>query len=945
MITKISLIGLSLYFFVQSVFQIREQAYSAKQVESVQFYKEAEDYFDKGQYDSAISKYLSFIEKYKDNEELTKQAKFHLMISYYKKKMYEDMFKIAKELVRDYKDEEIGKMALFFIGEYYFYKKKYDYAVVSYQMFINKIPSSPYLPIAYFNSAKSYYESKKIDETISLLKKMEKKFSRSALMPDVKYFLIALFLQKDEPYEAEKRVKQVERAPNIVKLNEIYFNMGEYYFSKNNYTKAIYYYNKVEDKNKLITKIEEKLDAYRKAKQQQEELVGEENYDRIEEQQWWKEYDYEALYQEAKESKNYFPEALFRIGSCYLDMGKLDLANKTFEILKTKYQDEKELIAKIPSAEVLLYTKQKKYDKLREKIKSIKDEDTKIQVLQSLFSDQAYEFIIKEYENKNFEFTKPEYREVSLYIVATSYFVTKRYKEAITIYSMFLKEYPKSEYFIVSKSNLAMAYFNIQDYNSAIAEYKSIIDLNPKEVDYVKVAILQLAEIYKTLNNKLEAINYYKMFIDRFPTSEEVPDIIIIIANLYLELKDYQNAVNYYTDFIIRYPNHEMVKDAMLQIAILYKENKQYKEMADMFKKIVEKFPNDKKVAPVSYYWLGWYNKEQKNYQDAISCFDVVISSFPEDENVVVAQYDKSECYAKLGQYEQAINEYLKLLDFAAQGRLESKYVFSLIDEVFKLYKNLGKQEQEAISNLTNLLQTYKTTKVGVLIGLKISEFYYKNKDYTSAVNVLDSISESLYSYKGNAEEYYFIADIFFNGKSYAKAFEFYKKAVISAPGTKTAENAAWGMCDCYVYLNDDKLSSDIVKYVEPYYSKIKKAPTVSQALGRSYFVLKNYKKAITYLEPVVPILSEKEGAQWIFMLADSYFETGNYQEAIKFYAKIVLVFPDNKDYLLNSYYKTANCYEKLGEIQKAKEMYLEIVNKYPNTEYAIKAQEQLKKL
>jgi len=152
-------------------------------------------------------------------------------------------------------------------------------------------------------------------------------------------------------------------------------------------------------------------------------------------------------------------------------------------------------------------------------------------------------------------------------------------------------------------------------------------------------------------------------------------------------------------------------------------------------------------------------------------------------------------------------------------------------------------------------------------------------------------------------------------------------------------------MCDCYVYLNDDKLSSDIVKYVEPYYSKIKKAPTVSQALGRSFFVLKNYKKAITYLEPVVPILSEKEGAQWIFMLADSYFETGNYQEAIKFYAKIVLVFPDNKDYLLNSYYKTANCYEKLGEIQKAKEMYLEIVNKYPNTEYAIKAQEQLKKL
>jgi len=944
MITKISLIGLSLYFFVQSIFQIREQAYSAKQVESVQFYKEAESLFDKEQYDAAISKFLAFINKYKDNEELLKQAKFQLMISYYKKKNYDEMFKIAKELVKDYKDEDIGKISLFFIGEYYFYKKKYDYAVVSYQMFINKVPSNPYLPLAYFNSAKSYYESKKIDEAIYLLKRMEKKFSKSALMPDVKYFLIALFLQKDMPYEAEKRVKKIEGTPNLVRINEIYFNMGEYYFAKNNYTKAIYYYNKVEDKNKIVEKVEKLLEAYKKAKQQQEELIGEENYDRLEEQQWWHEYDYESLYNEAKESKNYFPEALFKIGSCYLDMGKLDLANKTFEILKTKYKDEKELIAKIPSAEVLLYAKQKRYDKLVEKIKNIKDEDTKIQVLQSLFSDKAYDLIVREV--RNFEFTKPEYREVSLYIIATSYFLTQKYKEAVSIYKTFLNEYPKSEYFFVSKSNLAMSYFNLGDYNSAINEYKSIIDLNPPEEVYTKTSILQLAEIYNNkLNKKIEAINFYKMFIDRFPTAEEIENILIIIANLYLELKDYQNAINYYTDFMIRYPNHEMVKDVMMQIAIIYKENKQYKDMADMFKKIVERYPNDIKVTPVAYYWLGWYNKEIKEYQQAIINYDILISSFPDNENVVVAQYDKAECYAKLGQYEQSINEYLKLIDYANKGKLENKYVFSLIDEILKLYKNLGKQEKEIITILNNLLETYKTTDVGVLIALKIAEMYYRNKDYSSAVNVLDNFSERLNFYKGNAEEYYFIGDIFFNGKNYLKAFEFYKKVVVSAPNTKIAENAAWGMCDCYVYLNDEKLSSDIARYVEPYYQKIKKAPTVSQALGKSFFVLKNYKKAITYLEPIVPILSEKEGPQWIFMLADSYFETGNYQEAIKFYAKIVLVFGDNKEYLLSSYYKTANCYEKLGEIQKAKEMYMEIVNKYPNTEYAIKAQQQLQKL
>ncbi len=945
MITKIGLIGLSLYFFVQSVFQLREQIKTPTQSEAVQIYEEAQNLMDQERYDAAVAKFLVITTKYKDIPDIYKDAKNNLMISYYKKKMYDEMFTVAKEIVRDYKDEEIGKMALFFIGEYYYNKKKYDYAIVSYQMFINKIPSSPYLPIAYFNLAKSLYDQQKIDETISVLKKMESKFKRSALMPDVKYFLIGVFLQKDQPTEALKRLKEVERSPNIIRLNEIYFNTAEYFFVKSDYDNALVYYNKVKDKNELIKIIEEKLKEYREAKRRGLEATFSETlYDRAEEQQWWKEYDYEALYQEAKESKNLYPEALFKIGSCYLAKGRTDIAEKTFNILRTKYKEEEEILAKIPSAEALLYAKQGKYDKLVKKIAEIKEEDTKIQLLQSLFTDKVYDVIISEYEKGNFNFTKNEYLEPALYIIGTSYFMLKKYEPCIKVYNDFLAKFPKSEYAVVAKNNIATAYFSIGKYNEAINEYKDIISKFSNEQDYVKTSIVQLSEIYKKIGDLKNAITYYNMFVDRYPTDPEVPNVLILIGNTYLELKDYQNAVNYYVDFVNRYPNHEMVKDAMLQVAVVYKENKQYQEMAEMLKKILEKYPDDQKVAPAAYYWLGWFYKEQNMFNEAIPYYDNLITKFPQDENVVVAQYDKAECYEKSKQYEQAINEYIKLLDYYSMPQLETNVIFSIVDKIYEIStKQLSKSKDETISLISGLIQKYKDTKVGTLVSLKVAEWYYRDKDYTTAAKYLYNIADSLSKYKGTAEEYYFIADIFFNAKDYKNAYAYYKKSIQTSPKGKTAENSAWGIADCYVALNDKTLSSEVISLVVPYYSKLQNVPTVLQALAKSFYVVGNYSKAVDLLEKVVPIIEEKEGAEWVFMIADSYFNLKQYEQALKYYAKIVLVYGDKPEYLLPAYYKAGNCYENLGEVQKAKEMYKEVVQKYPNTEYAIKAAEKLK--
>jgi tetratricopeptide (TPR) repeat protein len=949
MITKIAFIGLAGFLFIQSFFQLSEVIFTQKKDKEWQEYLNVERAVEEGKYEQAISKLEFLLEQYKrkKDEELLKQAMYTLTLAYYKKKYLQEMLKMAKELIRLYPDDEVGKAGFFFAGEYYMEEKNYDYAVASYEMFIKKLPNHPFVPLAYFNIAKILYENKKYDEAEDILKKMERKFSRSSLMPQVKRFLLTLYLDTDRPKEAIKRIKAIEHSPDFVEINNGWLSIAEYFYNKGDYAQAIDYYSRIRDKESMLKEIEQKIqrvgDIY-----ERERRIGltQYYYDRGEQRTWWKEFDYQALYRDVKESKDLYPYALFKIGCCYFELGNYEEAEKKFSLFEEKKYGvvDPELASNVNYYKTLVYLKTNRMEELAKYSKATgQSEDVEFALLQALYNDNKFKMIAENYKQGKYRFKKPQYEELGSFLVAESFFMANLYKEAIELYKEFIKKFPKSQYLNNARINLASSYKESQYYNEAIREFEQLLSVYPNDSRYTTMILLQLGDAYNKLKNYERSIYYYKLFLDKFPDHSNVPDVLIILGNVCFELKKYESSMQYYTKLINSYPDNRNVEYALYYIGMCYKELGNYAKMVETFEKLTTQFPEGEAAAQ-GLYWTAWAYRQQKQFEKAINTYDLLCSKFPNHKIALTARLEKAEALHESGQSELALEEYTNMLNsFANSNSLED--IYYLLGKIIEFYKKNQRLDEipQFFDKLSKKFDSQQLVKVA--IQLKLGEFYYTQKKIKEASEVLSQLESVINRINLSPQEIYSAADILFKAQQYEKSYSFFKKLAVSYPNNKQyLRNSIWGLCECYIKLGEKgaPLSTEVKNLVEKYYVVVSDIKYVNFALGKSYWKLGEYEKCIPVLKNVVGAFEKSEGAEVTYMIAHSYQQLSKYEEAIKYYARMVLVYNAYEEWMPQTYYNAGLCYLKIGDTKKAKELFTEIVNRYPNSKYYQLAKQML---
>ncbi|MFA5833539.1 MAG: tetratricopeptide repeat protein [Bacteroidota bacterium] len=81
-----------------------------------------------------------------------------------------------------------------------------------------------------------------------------------------------------------------------------------------------------------------------------------------------------------------------------------------------------------------------------------------------------------------------------------------------------------------------------------------------------------IAESYRFKNQPREALNNYKIFVDRFPTMQPAALSLFLIGYIYgnnLNMND--SAKIYYEQFLTQYPNHDLVPSVKLELESLGK--------------------------------------------------------------------------------------------------------------------------------------------------------------------------------------------------------------------------------------------------------------------------------------------------------------------------------------------------------------------------------------
>lgn len=307
----------------------------------------------------------------------------------------------------------------------------------------------------------------------------------------------------------------------------------------------------------------------------------------------------------------------------------------------------------------------------------------------------------------------------------------------------------------------AKAAIDVRDYEEAICLYHSVVTNYPAD-PLAPEAVLQLGRCYRLLHDNNSAIATFEYLADKYPSASQAPDAAKQCASCYLENKDVLGAADHFKAVAEQYPGSDAALESLFHAGNLYKRQgvdtpaervSYFKRADDMFAVVLKMFPDNEakcKQARIEREWIAnelarmgsksWSEVDnqitelqqmhpdaavrsivlsaraafgRKDYQTAVTLAERVISASDKtgldekDANMIAAQ-----SYARLGDYDSAINHFMAMLEAYDRQDLttrEERIAASLHGSVAECYFK-WKKVSEACAEWSFIVDNYPNT-------------------------------------------------------------------------------------------------------------------------------------------------------------------------------------------------------------------------------------------
>lgn len=267
--------------------------------------------------------------------------------------------------------------------------------------------------------------------------------------------------------------------------------------------------------------------------------------------------------------------------------------------------------------------------------------------------------------------------------------------------------------------------------------------------------------------------------------------------------------------------------------------------------------------------------------------------------------------------FDEAMNSYHNQ-QYAQSNRLFEEFFneYKIVDEVYATAKyysaesllKLGRKDEAAIG-FEYLVKTYNWSNYRDKALYNLGLIYYSAGKYELSRNklklLLNDYPES--EFYGNA--LYWVGESFSTENKPKEAIQFLEEAVADKRNKKYADYTLYALANAYEQTGD---YNNAVKYYDQLLTYHKNSTLANSAqirIGICYFKLKDYQSSIVELKsPKLTNLSDDMYSESIYLLATSYYRVGEYSDAEKSYLEVLQKFPD-ANYARDSKYGLAWTY------------------------------------
>lgn len=284
-------------------------------------------------------------------------------------------------------------------------------------------------------------------------------------------------------------------------------------------------------------------------------------------------------------------------------------------------------------------------------------------------------------------YSKSERREEALYGLGWTHFRQKRFDASGKWFEKLVREYPKTDFATEALARKGDGHFLERQFAAAAKSYEEAAKRAPSSPEG-KYCAYQLGHALRRSGQLDRAVETFRQYVKKYPRSSNADYALFSIGLIRFQEQKYDNAINDFRTFIEAYPQSSMVPRAQYQIGDCY------------------------------------YNQE--NYQAAITEYKKVMSQFPTSPYAGTAVMGIQYCLESLGQSDAA--------DSLTAEFVKSNPLSGASEEItrmrgYKFYS--GKRFSDAVSEYENYLKTYPNTENAA------EAMFYLGKSYISSGNTL----------------------------------------------------------------------------------------------------------------------------------------------------------------------------------------------------------------
>jgi TolA-binding protein len=312
----------------------------------------------------------------------------------------------------------------------------------------------------------------------------------------------------------------------------------------------------------------------------------------------------------------------------------------------------------------------------------------------------------------------------------------------------------KSDIMADARNRIADCYFMSTNYPSAISYYEKVIDYGKIDADY---AMFQKGFSLGLMNNARGKAEVLSTLTLRYPSSSYVPDAIFERGRAYLVLEEFSKGENDFNTIINSYQSTPFVPRAIVQLGLLYYNLGENEKAIAEYKKVIETYKSTPEaryamtglknvyvdINDVESYFAyvktlqgyGDINLAQKDsmvytsaenlyisgkYDKATEVFKNYVNEFPKGNFLQNAQFYLAECFRRAGNNEDALKLYVTVANapnnqFTEQSLIAASSIFyekedfkSSLDYYGRLEQTAGNSDNKIIALRGGLRSAYQ---------------------------------------------------------------------------------------------------------------------------------------------------------------------------------------------------------------------------------------------